>query len=49
MSAENLALVRGMDDTRAALARWSARPWPVVGEWAWKSFIVACGLLLAVY
>jgi len=32
MGAENLALVRGMDDTRAALRRWSDRPWSTLGE-----------------
>jgi hypothetical protein len=28
MAVENLALVRGLDDTRATLARWSRDPWP---------------------
>jgi hypothetical protein len=49
VNAQDLTLVRGMDDTRAALARWSERPWPVIGEWVVKSFVVAVGLLLAVY
>src|SRR5215204_566850 len=49
MGPENLALVRGMDDTRAALRRWSDRPWSTLGEWAGKALLVACGLLLAVY
>jgi len=49
MGAENLALVRGMDDTRAALRRWSDRPWSTLGEWAGKALLIACGLLLAVY
>jgi hypothetical protein len=49
MSTENLALVRGMDDTRAALRRWRADPWPVFGEWVSRAFLVAVGLLLAVY
>jgi hypothetical protein len=49
MGAENLALVRGMDDTRAALRRWSADPWPTLGGWAAKAFAIACGLLVAVY
>ncbi len=49
MSVQDLALVRGIDDTRATLKRWSAQPGPVIGEWAGKSLVVACGLLLAVY
>jgi len=38
-----------MDDTRAALRRWSARPGAVIGDWAARSFAVAVGLLIAVY
>lgn len=49
MSVQDLALVRGIDDTRATLKRWSAHPGPVIGEWAAKSLVVACSLLLAVY
>jgi len=49
MSVHDLALVRGIDDTRATLRRWSAHPGPVIGEWAAKSLVVACGLLIAVY
>ncbi len=49
MSVQDLALVRGIDDTRATLKRWSAQPGPVIGEWVGKSLVVACGLLLAVY
>jgi hypothetical protein len=32
MSVQDLALVRGIADTRATLKRWSARPGPVIGE-----------------
>ena len=49
MSNHDLALVRGIDDTRATLRRWSAHLGPVIGEWAAKSLVVACGLLIAVY
>ena len=49
MSVQDLALVRGIDDTRATLKRWRAEPGPVIGQWATKSLLVACGLLSAVY
>lgn len=49
MNVGDLTLVRGMDDTRAALRRWSARPGAVIGDWAARSFAVAVGLLIAVY
>jgi len=49
MSVQDLALVRGIADTRATLKRWSTDPGPVIGEWAAKSLLVACALLLAVY
>ena len=49
MNVGDLTVVRGMDDTRAALARWAQRPGPVIGEWAMRSFAVAVGLLIAVY
>jgi hypothetical protein len=46
MKAEELALVQGWDDTRAALRRWNAQPWEVLRSWATGSLAVA-GLLLA--
>src|SRR5829696_3377105 len=49
MSAEDLALVQGMDDTRAALRRWSADPWPTLASWTGRALVVACGLLIAIY
>jgi hypothetical protein len=49
MNVGDLTIVRGMDDTRAALARWAQQPGPVIGEWAAKAFVVTVGLLLAVY
>ena len=46
MKAEELALVQGWDDTRAALRRWNAQPWDVLRKWALGSLAVT-GLLLA--
>ena len=46
MKAEELALVQGWDDTRAALRRWNAQPWQVMRAWALGSLAVT-GLLLA--
>lgn len=45
---ENLALVRGMEDTRTTLSRWNLDPWPVVRAWFWRSAAIAGALLLAV-
>jgi hypothetical protein len=45
----DLVLVRGMHDTRLALREWNDRPGQVLGPWIGLSFLVACGLLLAVY
>ena len=49
MKAEQLALVQGWDDTRAALRRWSAGPWPVLGGWARGAAAVTALLLLATW
>ena len=49
MNSEQLALVRGWDDTRATLRVWQRRPLPVVGAWAAASFVVAVLLLLATW
>jgi hypothetical protein len=45
---ENLALVRGIDDTRTTLVRWNLDPWPVVRAWLARSLLIAVGLLAAV-
>jgi len=45
---EELALVQGWDDTRAALRRWHRRPFSVLGPWALGSLAVALLLLAAV-
>ncbi len=41
-------LVRGLADTRATLALWNERPWPVIGRWFAGSLAISAGLLLAV-
>ena len=46
---DDLVLVQGMDDTRATLRAWNERPGKVLAPWVALSFLVACGLLLAVY
>ena len=45
MSVNELVLVQGMRDTRLALRRWNAHPWPVVRSWTAGAAAVA-GLLL---
>jgi hypothetical protein len=45
MTTEQLALVQGWDDTRAALRRWRTRPAPVLVPWALGAFAVAVALL----
>jgi hypothetical protein len=45
MTTEQLALVQGWDDTRAALRRWRSRPLAVLGPWVLGSFAVAVALL----
>jgi hypothetical protein len=48
-SAEQLALVRGWDDTRATLRRWQRRPAAAVAPWALASLAVAVALLAATW
>jgi hypothetical protein len=45
MDARELALVRGIDDTRATLTRWNRRPAPVLLRWGLASLAVALVLL----
>jgi hypothetical protein len=45
MKAEQLAVVQGWDDTRAALRRWNAKPGPVATSWALGSLAVTATLL----
>lgn len=49
MQVDDLALVRGIDPTRATLARWNARPGPVLVRWSAASLAIALGLLTAVW
>lgn len=49
MSTEQLALVRGWDDTRATLRRWRARPLAAVRPWALGSLAIAGILLTATW
>jgi hypothetical protein len=49
MKAEELALVQGWDDTRAALRRWHVAPLRALAPWAAGSAVVAAVLLLATW
>lgn len=48
MAVNDLVLVQGMRDTRSALARWSAEPWPVVRSWLLAALGISIALLAAV-
>src|SRR5262245_4850006 len=48
MSVNDLVLVQGMDDTRAALRRWNDDPWPVLRGWLEGALVVSVMLLAAV-
>jgi hypothetical protein len=45
----DLALVRGLADTRATLDAWNERPGPVVGRWLAGALTIAVLLLVAVW
>lgn len=49
MKSEELALVRGMTDTKDALRRWQHGPFQAVGPWAAWSLLTAIGLLTATW
>ena len=49
MNHRDLALVQGIDDTRATLRRWNAAPGRVVGRWVLGSFLVGAALLYIVW
>ncbi|HEX2103286.1 MAG TPA: stage II sporulation protein M [Solirubrobacteraceae bacterium] len=49
MTIRDLALARGLQDTRAALVRWNAAPAPIVGRWVLGAFAVSCALLYIVW
>jgi hypothetical protein len=49
VNVSRLAVVQGMDDTRAALRRWNAAPIAAVRPWALGAGAVSVGLLCAVW
>ena len=49
MQASDLALVRGLADTRATLDAWNERPGPIVGRWLAGALTIAVLLLVAVW
>jgi Stage II sporulation protein M len=49
IAAEQLALVRGWDDTRSTLRRWRDRPVDVLAPWALGALLIATLLLLATW
>jgi hypothetical protein len=46
---DDFVLVQGLRDTRGALGRWNADPWPVLRRWAGGALLVAAGLLAGVW
>jgi stage II sporulation SpoM-like protein len=49
IASEELALVRGWDETRATLRRWRARPFATLWPWALGSLAIAVALLFATW
>lgn len=49
MNANEFVLAKGIRDTRGALERWNADPWPVLRAWLLGALTVACALLVAVW
>jgi len=49
MDANQLALVRGIDDTKLTLAEWNRSPWKALRPWLVSSVAVAVMLLVAVW
>jgi stage II sporulation SpoM-like protein len=49
MDASAYAFVHGVRGTRATLAEWNRRPWPVLRAWFAGSLLASIGLLLAVW
>jgi hypothetical protein len=49
MSVNEFVLVRGLRDTRGALERWNADPWPVLRTWFAGALAVAVALLAGVW
>jgi hypothetical protein len=49
VNAENMALVQGWSDTRAALGRWKAEPVKPLRPWSYGSFAIAVTLLVTTW
>jgi hypothetical protein len=49
MDASAYAFVHGIRSTRATLADWNSRPWPVLRTWFAGSLVAATALLIAVW
>jgi hypothetical protein len=49
VSVNDLVLAQGLRDTRGALDRWRAEPWPVLRAWVGGSLVVASLMLLVVF
>jgi hypothetical protein len=49
VSINDFVLVQGVRDTRGALRRWNADPWPVLRGWVGAALLVASVLLFAVW
>lgn len=49
MQTSDLALVRGLADTRSTLEAWNERPGPIVGRWVAGSLTITVVLLFAVW
>jgi Stage II sporulation protein M len=49
VSVNDLVLAQGLRDTRGAIERWRADPWPVVRAWVGGSLAIASLMLLAVF
>jgi Stage II sporulation protein M len=49
VAASDLALVRGLADTRATLGAWNVRPWPVLRGWLAGSLAITVVLLASVW
>jgi hypothetical protein len=49
VNVNELVLVQGMSDTKATLAEWNRKPWPVFKTWLFWSLMTAFGLMAAVW
>jgi hypothetical protein len=49
VSVNDFVLVQGLRDTRGALGRWNAEPWPILREWVGGALLVASLLLFSVW